>query len=99
MKIEINSAYKAYAKNSVQQAQQERAAQKNGKTENGQRDRVSISASAHRNDFEKTVYNAAAQLEAQASPARLGELKQAVQSGSYSVPAEKLADSILNTLI
>lgn len=99
MKIDVNGAYRAYTKNNVVSTPKSRDGQKEGRVSSAQQDRVSISSAAHKNDIDRLVYSAAAEVEAKVSPARIAELKQAVGAGEYRVPTEKLAEAVLNTYI
>ncbi|MEG0541945.1 MAG: flagellar biosynthesis anti-sigma factor FlgM [Angelakisella sp.] len=101
MKIDLNGAYRAYAKNSTTLTQQsDRMPGKEERLPSGNLDRVSISSeAAQRSEFDRMVHSAAAEVEAGTPASRLGELKQAVQSGQYHVPTEKLAEAILNAYV
>lgn len=99
MKIDVNGAYRAYAKNTAPQPAQDKSAGRGESRITVQQDRVSISSAAHKNDIDRLVYSTAAEVEAKGSAARVSELRQAVAAGSYSVPTERLADAVLNTII
>lgn len=101
MKIDLNGAYRAYAKSSATLPQQsEKSAGKNSRPAMGQMDSISISSeAAQKSELDKLMHSAAAEADADISPERLSNLRQAVQSGSYHVPTEKLAEALLNAYV
>lgn len=66
----------------------------------GNTDKVTISqGAAARAEAGRVASSLAAEVEGAASPERLETLRQAVQDGSYDVPAADVADAILDRLI
>lgn len=66
----------------------------------GNTDKVTISqGAAARAEAGRLASSLAAEVENTASPERIESLRQAVQDGSYSVPAEDVADAILDRLV
>lgn len=101
MKVDLNGAYRAYAKSSVTLPQQgEKSAGKNNRPSAGQMDSISISSeAAQKSEFDKLLHNNAAEADAAMSPERLSSLRQAVESGEYHIPTEKLAEAVLNAYV
>lgn len=101
MKIDLNGAYRAYTKSSATLPQQsEKSAGKSSRTSVGQMDSISISSeAAQKSEFDKLLHNTATEADAAVSPERLSSLRQAVQSGDYRIPTEKLAEAVLNAYV
>lgn len=101
MKIDLNGAYRAYAKNSTTlPLPGDKAAGKDDRVSAGNIDRVSISSeAAQKSELDKLVHSAAAEADAAMSAEKLSQLRLAVQSGEYNVPTEKLADAVLDAYV
>lgn len=101
MKIDLNGAYRAYAKSSTTLPQPgEKAPGKGSRTLSATTDRVSISsAAAQHSELDKLSHGIAAEADGAVAPERLAALRQAVQSGDYNIPTEKLAEALLNAYV
>ena len=98
MKINPSAGFEQY-KTYVQKLKKEEgntigATQRRGAEANT--DKVTLSGGAAvRAEFSRVAAALGAEVEALGSAGRMGALKEAVDSGTYSVPAEALADAIL----
>ncbi|MEG2073172.1 MAG: flagellar biosynthesis anti-sigma factor FlgM [Angelakisella sp.] len=100
MKIDLNGAYRAYAKTNTAISQQGEKHSGKEKAASGNIDRVSISSeAAQKSEFDRLVHSAATEADTGISSARLSELRASVQAGTYNIPTEKLADAVLNAYV
>jgi len=98
MKINPSSIYNVY-KNQAKGLDGTRKSAKNNFSINQKTDTLTISSGgAKQFELNKVVQDIAAEVNENADPKRLADLKAAIDANQYSIPTSTLADAILGKL-